>query len=478
MGVFSRLFSRQGGAAEASSRDEVGSEGEASEADNGSVDAAIPEIELAPEVITAGKTDTTGLPDMSKPATAPGESAVWRSDRVSSTADSDPTNSQPSEGSQSSAVRGAPRQQRRTTDTDDVSGTTLPRSAPRVRLTSDLVPRGLYEEDDDAELPALTGDDPRTAGASDPTSAVQAASAIDAALSHWMDVNASADSTHGSTAEQVDDRAWLDTFSSIAKLHIQPLRELMYHLSTGCTPRAWVQQTRPVLAPLFDAAEQSGAAELLDALSELDTALELAIAEPTALVGPVSRGAIQQAYARLGVHLPDAFGPPRSSDGRRLLLLEALLLQVPNVHRRVVTKLYAAGIGSIQQLLQGSADELSRATGIERQLAGTILEHVKRFALEREGLESVRLRSRINEQLTTLVARLGQLQTEFERADGADDQVRKKAVRRARDASVLELQRLVAELGEVDLLEELRRCSVRAKVARMQSYLQDSARSC
>jgi len=39
---------------------------------------------------------------------------------------------------------------------------------------------------------------------------------------------------------------------------------------------------------------------------------------------------------------------------------------------------------------------------------------------------------------------------------------------------VLELQRLAAELGELDLIEELKRSSVRAKVVLMQNYLQRS----
>ncbi|HET8936531.1 MAG TPA: hypothetical protein VFN67_23970, partial [Polyangiales bacterium] len=88
------------------------------------------------------------------------------------------------------------------------------------------------------------------------------------------------------------------------------------------------------------------------------------------------------------------------------------------------------------------------------------------------GLDAARLRSRVLEQLRMLGDRLAQLQTEFERAESADNQVRKKAVRRARDAAVLELQRLVAELGEIELLEELKRSSVRAKVVLLHNYLQ------
>jgi hypothetical protein len=340
-----------------------------------------------------------------------------------------------------------------------------PASEPRARLTSDVVPTIRVR----TGVEAIADD---VAGLRDAADGLQTLAAVDDAFSQWMAGEPPTVLMEEAGAFDGDQRAFRDTFSIIAKLHISPLRDLMYHLSVGCTPRAWITQTRPVLSPLFDAARQTAQTDLLDALSELDTALELAEAETTALVGPVSRGAIQHAYARLGKLLPDTFGAPRSADGKRLLLLEALLLQVPNVHRRVITKLYAAGISSMPQLLQGGPDDLVRAAGLDRQLAFAIIEHISRYARERSGLDPARLRSRVLEQLRTLIGRLAQLQAEFERAESADNQVRKKAVRRARDAAVLELQRMVAELGEIELIEELKRCSVRAKVALMHSYLQ------
>lgn len=465
MGVFSRLFSRQAVAAGASVKSTDGSDEHSAEAFE-----AAPHAEISSQAGRARTTQATGPSDMSKSATVPGESAVWRSDRTGSAAETHEEHTSPElsydrTASQLKGPKASPRQPQ-----------SSPVSEPRVRLTSDLVPTA-------RNRPATSPGDLMAPDADANRATLRA---LDDAFSRWMsDDGAPAEpaAERGSRPplrptrppapdDQSDQRAWLDTFSSIARLHIQPLRELLYHLSSGCTPRAWVQQTRPVLAPLLDAAQQTGEAQLLDALSELDTALELAESEAAALVGPVSRGAIQQAYARLGAHLPDTFGPPRSSDGRRLLLLEALLLQVPNLHRRELTKLYAAGIGSIQQLLQGSAEELSRAAGIELPLAAAIIEQVTRFSRERGGLDPARLRGRVAEQLKAGVGRLSQLQSEFERADSADNQLRKKAVRRARDAAALELQRLVAELGDVDLLEELKRCSARAKIARLQSYLQ------
>lgn len=459
MGVFTRLFSRRrGGSSEAASAEGA----EAPELLPSEEFGEPPHLELSQDGADDGISDISGPSNMSKQATIPAESAVWRAERSGDLADSDNVHGRVE------VLNHAPQA--------DVSGSqALPLAAPdqRSRLTSDVVPtmpkpRPRTGEEQIAEEPSTRLEDIAPLPA-----------AVDDAFSQWM-VESPTEQIpeHAlSPVSEGDQQAFRDTFAIIAKHHIAPLRELMYHLSVGCTPRAWVTHTRPVLAPLFDAARQTGQAELLDALSELDTALELAEAENTALVGPVSRSAIQQTYAHLGKLMPDTFCIPRSSDGRRLLVLEALLLQVPNVHRRVLTKLYAAGITSIQQLLQGSADELARAAGLDQRLASAIIEHVSRFARERSGLDPARLRVRVTEQMRGLVGRLSQLQSEFERAESAGNQVAKKAVRRARDAAVLELQRLLAELGEVELLEELKRSSVRAKVVLVQNYLQRSEHS-
>jgi hypothetical protein len=269
-----------------------------------------------------------------------------------------------------------------------------------------------------------------------------------------------------------DRRSLLETFAGVAKLYVQPLRELMFQLSNGPTPRAWAEACRPLLAPLIHSATQIGLPDLAGGLQGLARALSLAGADTGALIGAAARVSIQDAYARLGAILPEAFGVPRASDGRRTILLESLLLQVPGLHRRGIAKLYAAGLCSVSQLAQGTAEELSQATGIDRELASTLVAHVQTFARERSGLDASRQRHKAVAQLRLLAARLAQLQAEFERAEQTENRPVKKAVRRTREAAVLDLQLVVAELGELELMEELKRCSVRAKLERVHSYLQ------
>ena len=66
----------------------------------------------------------------------------------------------------------------------------------------------------------------------------------------------------------------------------------------------------------------------------------------------------------------------------------------------------------------------------------------------------------------------GELGRFGERAEQDESSVRKRAARRGRETAVLELELLLAELGDLDLVEELKRCPVRSKIRRVESYLE------
>jgi hypothetical protein len=302
------------------------------------------------------------------------------------------------------------------------------------------------------------------------SAAVAIDAAVDAALEALFDPDA-VQAGDGAQADAAALRAVAETFAGIARLHAHPLRELMFQLSAGRTPRTWAHACRPLLRPLIDGAAQIGLHELRDALQAFDATLAHACDEPSGFIGDATREALKRGYERLRKALPEAFGLAERADNLQLVLLESLLLQVPSLQRRTLAKLYAAGLSSLAQLGQARPEELCAVAGLDRQLARALVEHVQRFESERTPLDPAALRSRVLTQLAALVGRLSQLQVEFERAEQAEDLVRKKAVRRARAAALLELDLAFAEVGDVDLIEELKRCPVRSKIRRVQSYL-------
>ena len=295
--------------------------------------------------------------------------------------------------------------------------------------------------------------------------------AFDAAMNALLDSKAPPPPA-ASNSNAADRRAVSETFADVAKVHAHPLRELMFQLGMGQTPRQWAAASRPVIRPLLDAAQQIGMLELVGALGAFDAALERAAAEPSACISEHTAESIKSAYERLCLQMPDAFSAPANSDGRRLILLESLLLQVPSLQRRMLAKLYAAGLSTLSQLSQARPDEVSAVAGIAPDVAASVVEHVQRFERERSKLGPNELRNQAIERLRAIATRLSQLQTDFEIAEADDDVEQKRAARRGREAALLELDLVLAEIGELSVIEELKRYSVQAKLRRVTSYLE------
>ncbi len=311
-----------------------------------------------------------------------------------------------------------------------------------------------------------------------PTAVLPLEAAVDAAMAALIDPgharHAAANDHH---VHAHDQRAVAETFADMAKVHAHPLRELMFQLSVGRVPRQWAAACRPVLRPLFDAATQIGLLELVGALGAFDAALERAAAESTAFIGTATADALTAAYDRLRQQMPDAFTPPDRADSRRLILLESLLLQIPTFQRRTLAKLYSAGLSTLGQLGQAKAEEISAVAGIDHDLARTVVDHVQRFEAERNRINPAAMRSHLPERLRSIMSRLELLQSEFERAEAEDSADRKRTARNGREAAVLELDVAFAEVGEIDLIEELRRAPIRGKIERVESYLEQLQKS-
>jgi hypothetical protein len=295
--------------------------------------------------------------------------------------------------------------------------------------------------------------------------------AFDAAMNALLDSKAPPPPAASNTNAS-DRRAVSETFADVAKVHAHPLRELMFQLGMGQTPRQWAAASRPVIRPLLDAAQQIGMLELVGALGAFDAALERAAAEPGACISEPTAASIKSAYERLCLQMPDAFTAPADSDGRRLILLESLLLQIPSLQRRMLAKLYAAGLSTLSQLSQARPDEVSAVAGIEPEIAASVVEHVQRFERERSKLGPNELRNQAIERLRAIVTRISELQTDFELAEADDDVEQKRVARRGRDAALRELDLVLAEIGELSVIEELKRCPVQAKLRRVTSYLE------
>ena len=347
--------------------------------------------------------------------------------------------------------------------------------APASRRTADSVRRS-PSNGKPAQVEAKQGPEQKAARATGLSSVEAQSSAVDEDLDANVDAavdalqsieppaDATAHSDHPSDMASVT-----ETFTSIAAIHSQQLHEFMAQLALGSAPGRWASSLGALVAPIKDAATQMELTELSEALGAFTEGLKQA--ETQARVSPEAREVLTQAYARMVALMPDAFSACVSDEGRGRALLEALMLQVPGFRKRTLERLYAAGLHTLEQLASARSDELTAVLGIDSELADAIVKRVEGFEHERTALDSSELRDHLRGRLRATLSRLAEHQRQFEQAEEEDSAKGKRVARRAREVAALELDVVFAQLGELPLIEELKRSPMHRKITRVEAYL-------
>jgi len=156
------------------------------------------------------------------------------------------------------------------------------------------------------------------------------------------------------------------------------------------------------------------------------------------------------------------------------VIVHSLLLQVPDVGKVTIDKLYAAGLTSLEVISQARADDIAATTGIPISLAERIVVRFEGYRGHAPSTLATAARLRERERLARLVGEMEQMQAEFARAaDGwtEEDTANKRHLRHVRDTALLEAKVVLARLGEVARIAALERLPYERKLAALQEYL-------
>jgi hypothetical protein len=255
-------------------------------------------------------------------------------------------------------------------------------------------------------------------------------------------------------------------FRELALEHAAPLRELMIALTLAPIARRCLAHVKPALASLVDAARTLGqveAATLLTSLEAAATAKSLA-----ATLAERERDTLLAIYAQLAQLLPETFDLKSERQQREPLLVQYLLRQVPDVHLPTIDKLRAAGCDSLEALCRCSAADLVKVGHLDGARAEAISRHVHSYHSER----AERAQERATPRLRALLERLTLAHGEYVRADAAEERTRKRSARSELRAIVLQLCLLLAQIGEIELVEGLERSPVARKIEIVRRYLE------
>jgi hypothetical protein len=261
-------------------------------------------------------------------------------------------------------------------------------------------------------------------------------------------------------------------FLEIASNYLNPVRDLMVEIELGEPTKDWLSVCRPAVSSLRRAAEDMLLTELAAGLSGLLGALESSERAAGNLIDARSREALKAAYETLVATLPQAFEVKQERDRREPVIVQSLLRQVPDVRKVALDRIYAAGLTNLDMFYRARPSDIADAAGIPRELAERIVARFQRYKRELGSVAPAPSRSREKSQLESLTKKLEEQNGAFEASakswSAVDD---KRRIRAERASTLLEVNLLLARLGEVSLVQELERLPFHKKAEALRRYL-------
>lgn len=261
-------------------------------------------------------------------------------------------------------------------------------------------------------------------------------------------------------------------FLEISSSYLGPVRDLIVEIDLGEPTKEWIQVCRPAVTSLRRAAKDMNLADLAGRLDGLLAALDQADKSPGNIVEPRGREALKSSYEKLVELLPQVFGVKAERDRREPLIVQALLLQVPDVRKVALDRIYAAGLTNLEMFYRARPLDIAEAAGISRELAERIVARFQRYKRDMASLPPASRKSREKTQLETLVKRLEDQTAAFEAsAKSWSSASEKRRLRQERSTTVVEITLLLARIGEVALVQELERMPFQKKAEELRRFL-------
>lgn len=265
-------------------------------------------------------------------------------------------------------------------------------------------------------------------------------------------------------------------FTQLAAGHVRHVRDFMIDVLGSQAKTDWVSVCQPAIESLREMTKQLDMVEVSAALDAFAEALSHAGADRSVMVEGEARRRLIDAYQPLVMAMPAAFTLDDARSTREGIIVQSLLLQIPEVRKVALDKLYAAGLTSLGVYYVAKPEEITVTTGISTDVARKIVERFKRYKQEIEGATVDAERSFEHRRLAELAAALDEHHRAFVDAEISGDPRAKRQARKAREDVLLEVKVLLARLGETDRIAAMEKLPFAQKVNELKGYL-DEARA-
>jgi hypothetical protein len=266
-------------------------------------------------------------------------------------------------------------------------------------------------------------------------------------------------------------------FAQLAANHVRQVRDFMIDLRWSEPTTDWLPICEPALRSLRRAADKLELTDLCEALDRFSATLAEVLASGVKAIAGTSRDGLLARYDELSRLMPQAFALDLDRTQREAAILQSLLLQVPEVKKVTLDRMYAAGLTTLEAMFLATPGDITATTGIAEPLARQIVERFRAYREQVKATVPDATRARDREHIAELTARLRRENEEYEQAAAswtreASDQ--KKELRKAREQTLLDIQVALARLGEVERLTQLERLPFEKKLAHLESFLEEA----
>lgn len=279
------------------------------------------------------------------------------------------------------------------------------------------------------------------------------------------------------TVEQ-DEAAVQELFRHIAAAYALPLKNFVFELQRHTATRDSIEFCRPILRSISGAAGSVNLTEMVQRMNEFDTALSLGQTSSDYLLNGEIRQQILTSYEALAEVLPESFRMNSEAEKRGDIIIRSLLPQIPGIGCVAFDKLYHAGLGSLDMLFLANKEDLAAVTAMPPGLCESICNKVQQYRSEAEARARPANQSGYHSRLVELVHELRDLtdtrKVEDKAGSGtpAADSRRRRLSRRQQ--CFLEINVALAELGELDLIDGLKKLSSQRRLQVLDEYLTKS----
>jgi hypothetical protein len=266
-------------------------------------------------------------------------------------------------------------------------------------------------------------------------------------------------------------------FAQLAANHVRPVRDFLMDLRWGEATIEWIDACEPSLKSLRRAGERLELTELCTALDTFSAALTAAKTAGSRTIEGETRKELLAAHDKLAEVMPQAFAVDLDRSQRESAILQSLLLQVPEVKKVTIDKLYAAGLTTLEAMLLANPGDVAATTGIDLGLATRIVGRFRDYHTQVRSRVPDATRTPERERIAELTSKLKGEHAQYEavaRGWSREDSEKKKEVRAARNRTLLDIQVMLARLGEVERLKELEKLPFDRKLTQLESFLEEA----